>query len=132
MIYVYPAIFTPDTSCGYSIDFPDIPGCVTDGKDLVEAMEMAEDALASCLCVYEDEGIEIPKISDAKVLEEQNPESFIALIKADTLQYRAETDNRAVRKNVSVPAWLCTKAERANINFSQMLQEALKERLNIQ
>ena len=114
MIYVYPAIFTPDTSCGYSIDFPDIPGCVTDGK------------------VYEDEGIEIPKISDAKVLEEQNPESFIALIKADTLQYRAETDNRAVRKNVSVPAWLCTKAERANINFSQVLQEALKERLNIQ
>lgn len=131
MVYVYPAIMAFDAECGYSVDFPDIPGCVTDGKDIVEAMEMAEDALASCLCVYEDEGIEIPKASNAKELEEQNQGGFIALIKVDTLQYRAETDNRAVRKNVSVPAWLCTKAEKANINFSQVLQEALKRQLNI-
>lgn len=131
MIYVYPAVITPDSECGFLVDFPDIPGCVTSGKDIVESTEMAEDALASCLCVYEDELLPIPAPSNIRELEKQTQEGFIALIKTDTLQYRAETDNRSVRKNVSVPAWLCTKAERANINFSQVLQEGLKKQLNI-
>jgi hypothetical protein len=59
------------------------------------------------------------------------PGAFTALIEADTVRYRTETDNRSVRKNVSLPAWMNFKAEQANINCSQLLQDALRERLSL-
>lgn len=130
MYYVYPALFKPNNNGGYIITVPDVSGCVTGGKTLEESMKMVKDALCGCLCVLEDENIKPePATSPSDV--ELDGNSFVALIEADTTKYRSEHDNKAVRKNVSLPAWLNAKAEQAHINCSQVLQEALRERLGI-
>ena len=124
MRYVYTAIFEPQEDGSYRASIPDVPGCVTSGKDLTEAMEMTRDALAGCLCSAEDHGFPIasPKLPDAIPVPDG---AFAALIDADTNQYRAETDNRCVRKNVSIPAWMELRADRAGISLSQVLHSTI-------
>jgi len=107
---------------------PDLPGCITCGKDLADAIEMAEDAIAMWLCDAEDNKENIP--APSKELTVDNPK-FINLVVADTEKYRRQNDNRAVKKTLTIPNWLNSKAEKAGINFSQTLQTALKRQLNI-
>ncbi|BDF57477.1 HicB family protein [Christensenellaceae bacterium] len=128
MKYVYTAIFEPQESGGYLVRVPDVLGCVTSGKDITEAMELAKDALAGCLCSAEDHGYPIATSTLPGALDVPDG-AFAALIDVDTNQYRAETDNRSVRKNVSIPAWMETRAERAGISLSQTLQEALRKKI---
>ncbi len=128
MKYVYPAIFTSLPSGEYDIRVPDLPGCITFGKDLADAIEMAEDAIAMWLCDAEDGQESIPAPS-TKISAE--PPSFINFVAADTNKYRRENDNRAVKKTLTIPNWLNSKAEKAGINFSQTLQNALKKQLDI-
>ncbi len=129
MKYVYPALFTPYDG-GYTVRIPDVPGCVTGGKDVAEALMMARDALAGCLCVYEDEHLPIDLPSDLEAIE-RPAKASVALIDVDTTEYRRKTDTRAVRKNVTIPAWLSYQADLANLNLSQTLQEAIKSRLGL-
>lgn len=129
MYYVYSAVFTP-TEDGYTVEIPDIPGCVADGATLEEAIQRAKGELNICLCALEDHE-EIPKPPRTPDKLNLNPGEFAAIIDADTSRYRAETDNRAVRKNVSIPAWLNACAEKAGVNFSQTLQDALKSQLHV-
>ena len=127
MKYVYPAIFVEDDG-KIGVDFPDIKGCHTFGDNLAEAMEMAKDALEMMLVSYEDDGQEIPapsKIKDIKT------KGFISYVLADTNEWRREFDSRAVKKTLSIPSWLNSMAERAAINFSQTLQEALCQKLGV-
>ena len=131
MYYVYPALFKPNPNGGYIASVPDTPGCVTGGRDLQETLHMIKDALAVYLCSVEDHGEDIPAPSKPQDIASSEPETFITLVEVDTVRYRAETDNRSVRKNVSLPAWLNSQAEKANINCSQVLQEALRERLSL-
>lgn len=126
MKYVYPAIFTPLPSGEFDARIPDLPGCITCGKNLADAIEMAEDAAAMWLCDAEDNQENIP--SPSEKLDVNHPQ-FINLVVADTTEYRRENDNRAVKKTLTIPSWLNAKAEKAGINFSQTLQDALKERL---
>lgn len=131
MKYVYPAIFTPE-SCGYSVRFPDVHNCFTSGEDLADAMEMAEDALCMMLYEAEEAGAPVPAASTvaaAQAAAGQN--EFVSLIACDTIEYRKLNDNRAVKKTLSIPSWLNDMAERAGINFSGTLQEALRQQLNI-
>lgn len=128
MKYVYPAIFTPLPKNEYDVRVPDLPGCITCGKDLADAIEMAEDAIAMWLCDAEDNKESIPAPSKELIVEHPK---FINLIVADTNKYRYENDNRAVRKNLTIPSWLNSKAEKAGVNFSQILQDALKDQLGI-
>lgn len=127
MRYVYTAIFEPREDGGYLVNVPDVPGCVTSGKDLADSMDMARDALSGCLCSAEDHDFPIapPRLPDAISVPDG---AFAALVDADTNQYRAETDNHRVRKNVSIPAWMELRAERAGISLSQVLQDALRKR----
>lgn len=130
--YVYPAIFTPEDGGGYSIRFPDIKNCFTDADDLTSAMQNADDVL--CLMLYEMEqaGETIPAASTVPAVQEQTEDGeFVSLIACDTIEYRKFHDNRAVKKTLSIPSWLNEMAERAGINFSGTLQEALKKELNI-
>ena len=130
--YVYPAIFTPESEGGYSIRFPDIENCFTDADDLTAAMEMANDAL--CLMLYEMEQANEPIPAASSVMNVQSMisgEEFVSLIACDTIEYRKFYDNKAVKKTLSIPSWLNDMAERAGINFSGTLQEALKQQLNI-
>lgn len=127
--YLYPAIFEKEP-CGYSVVFPDIEGCATSGETLEEAMEMAKDAL--CLMLYDMEECKeaIPEPSDIKDVH-CNPNAFVSLVACNTLDYRRFYNNKAVKKTLSIPAWLNTMAEREDINFSYVLQNALKERLGL-
>jgi predicted RNase H-like HicB family nuclease len=128
MKYVYPAIFTPLEEGGYDVYIPDLPYCRTCGNDLAEAIEMAEDAASMWLWDAENKSEPIPQASNALPCE---PSQFINLVKADTDAYRRENDNRAVKKTLTIPSWLNVAAENAHINFSSVLQSALKERLGV-
>ncbi|MBP5212776.1 MAG: type II toxin-antitoxin system HicB family antitoxin [Pyramidobacter sp.] len=128
MKYMYNATFTPNEDGGYYARVPDLPGCITTGKDLADAIDQIGDAMSAWLVVAEDEGLPIaaPTPQDKIVRE---PTTLCSIIKADTLAYRARTDSHAVRKNVSLPAWMSALADKLNINYSQLLQEALRKRL---
>ncbi|MBQ1659371.1 MAG: type II toxin-antitoxin system HicB family antitoxin [Clostridia bacterium] len=128
--YVYPAIFTKEAEGGYSVSFPDVKGCYTQGETLTEALEMAEDALGLMLCTYEDKKIEIAVPTDIHDIHVESNQT-VSLVLCDTVKIRKEIDNRAVKKTLSIPQWLNTMAEERNINFSQILQKALKAELNI-
>lgn len=129
MLYIYTAIFTPiEGQAGFYAKVPDLPGCITTGKDLADAIDQITDAMNAWLVVAEDENLNINPPTPQKELPVDSS-SFYALIKADTIAYRAKTDTRCVRKNVSLPAWMLSLAEKRNINCSQLLQKALLEKL---
>ena len=126
MKLIYPAVFYPfsDGSGGYTVEFPDLPGCVTEGNDLEEAFEMAIDAASGWVLDELEEGNEIPKSSAyADVKPRENGQVNIVLLDMD--KYAEQYGEKAVRKNVTIPAWLNTFAEKRKINFSQVLQEAI-------
>ena len=129
MKYAYPAVFTKEED-GYSVAFPDIEGCFTCGATLPEAMEMAEDALCLMLYDHEEDGEEIPAPSDIREVS-AGTEDIVSLICCDTVEYRKLYDNRAVKKTLTIPNWLNTIAESSGVNFSTVLQNALKQELHI-
>lgn len=97
MKYLYAAVLSPRSDGGYYVSVPDVRGCVTEGDNLADAIFMARDALAGCLCAKEDMRYEIPaarKLQDIPVDTEQD---IRTLIDIDTTRYRADTDNRIVR-----------------------------------
>ncbi|MBS5285118.1 MAG: type II toxin-antitoxin system HicB family antitoxin [Blautia sp.] len=126
--YVYPAIFTPEDEGGYSVFFPDLEGCYTCGDDLQDALFMANDVLAFVLYDYEKEGREIPAPSKAEDVEKDRGD-FVNYVACDTVEYARMHDNKAVKKTLTIPQWLNDAALRADINFSQVLQEALMEKV---
>lgn len=129
--YFYPAIITQEKENLYSAIFPDIEGCATSGESLEETYAMAQDALCLMLYDFEETNEKIPKASDvSKIKLEAN--QFVVIISCDTQEYRRFFDNKAVKKTLSIPSWLNTEAERQGVNFSSVLQEALKDKLNIQ
>ncbi|MDR0446206.1 MAG: type II toxin-antitoxin system HicB family antitoxin [Oscillospiraceae bacterium] len=128
MTYIYPVIITPADG-GYDVHAPDLFGCRTCGDTLGEALDMAQDALSTWLWVSEQNYEKIPEPSLSVTVQ---PPGIVSLIKADTDAIRRKMDSRAVKKTLSLPAWLNNKAEAANINFSRVLQDALKTRLNIE
>ena len=128
--YIYPAVFTNEDDGGYSIYFPDIEGCYTNGDDLQDAHDMANDVLCLMLYQLEESGESIPKPTEIKNIETDN-DSFVTLISADTIEYRKFYDNKAVKKTLTIPSWMNTMAEKAGINFSASLQRALSEDLHL-
>ena len=125
--FYYPAIFQPE-DIGFSVSVPDLPGCFTQGDTLDEALEMTQEAIGIML---ED----IPEIdyptasSPAKILTEGN--QFVMMIRFDKLAYDKKYNSKAIKKTLSIPAWLNKLALEKNINFSNTLQNALIRELNI-
>ena len=127
MKLVYPAVFTPCIEKeGYTVEVPDLPGCVTEGKDLVDAIEMG----ASGWVLGElEEGNNIPAPSLRKEnIKLEDPESFVSMLVLDMDAYAEKYGDKTVRKNITIPAWLNTYGEKNNINFSRVLQDALLKR----
>ena len=126
-ILFYPAIFHKEPEGGYWISFPDIPECFSQGKDMEEAYSMATEALGLALTDGENllDNLPIPsKIEDIKV-----DDGIIVLVSFNYLEYVKKYCNKAVKKTLSIPKWLNEAAIREGINFSQVLQEALIQRL---
>lgn len=126
--YVYPAIFTPEDDGSYSIVFPDLEGCYTCGDNLEDSIEMAEDALALVLYGYEKDGREIPAPS-ARSAFSVSGNDFVNFIACDTMKYIKMYNNKAVKKTLTIPEWLNEAACAMGLNFSQILQEALIQKV---
>ncbi|MCM1543549.1 MAG: type II toxin-antitoxin system HicB family antitoxin [Blautia sp.] len=125
MFKVYPAIFHEED--GYWVEFPDLSGCVTEGNTIEEAMSMAQEALGLWLVSQIEIGNELPTpsaISDIHV-----DDGIVTYVSTDVDAYRRDT--KAVKKMLSIPAWLAKEAESKNISLSKVLQDALKEQLNL-
>lgn len=127
--YIYPAIFEYDID-GISISFPDLPGCFSCGADDEEALYMAKDVLGLYMADIEDEKEEVPaatKLSEIKT--KKNQRSVLVEVWMPTI--RKAINNKAVKKTLTIPQWLDQRAKEQDINFSYVLQEALKKELNI-
>ena len=124
----YPAIFQPEEERGFSIYFPDVEGCITQGDNMNESYEMAFDALGNVLSYIEESGKEIPIPSEPQAIQLVK-DQFLVVIEFNMLEYKKKNDSRAVKKTLTIPSWLNELAIRQNINFSQVLQEALMSRL---
>lgn len=127
----YPAIFHPEVNGGYSVDFPDLLGCVTEGDTLKEAMDMAEDALGIYLFSLKEDGETPAPASDPSDLKTSGKD-FISLIEYDEAEYLRRTDTRSVKKTLTIPRWLDTLAKEHNLNFSNLLQNAIRRELGIE
>lgn len=128
--YIYPAIFEPCEESGYTVTFPDLPGCITEGDNLKEAIYMAKDALELYIYNLEDDKEEIPFPSKPEDIKVSNG-FFVVPIEAYMPLIRNEMANKAIKKTLTIPYWLNKIAEEKKVNFSQILQTALKEQLNI-
>ena len=120
--YAYPAIFAKEKN-GYFVNFPDIQPCYTEGATLEEAVIMAKDVLESRIEVALEQGETLPVPSNFDTLKGDK----VMLVVADVENIKSQT--RYVKKTLSIPRWLNIAAEKEHINFSGVLQEALKERL---
>lgn len=123
MLYAYTAVITESSGKFYA-KVPDIDGCITTAKSLPEAISLITDAMSACLVVLEDEGVQ-PKEPTPQADIPHGPDDILTIIQADTIQYRSQTDTKAIRKNVSLPAWMANLADKRGINCSKVLQDAL-------
>lgn len=128
MKQVYP-IELIKTKTGYVVFVPDMQ-INTEGKDIADAIFMARDAISLCGIAMQDDNQPVPAPSPIEKVKPENG-GFITLVDVDFEEYRKKNDMRAIKKNCTVPAWLCYAAEQAGINFSQVLQSGLKARLGI-
>ena len=133
MKYAYPAIFNlePGTESTYNVSFPDLIGCNTFGTDIKDAIDMAEDALCLHLYWMEQNKELIPIPTHPQKVKLENDNDFVTIIAVDTDFYAKFYSNKLIKKTLNIPMWLNEKAIQANVNFSNILQEALKNHLHI-
>jgi predicted RNase H-like HicB family nuclease len=122
MEYVYPAVFHKNVDESYTIVYPDLPGCTSEGKTLGNAMYMAQSALAQWIGYLTDKKQEIPKASSVQEVK-TSAGDFVNLIRADV------KDGRAVKRTVSIPKWMDDKVIQSGLSLSRVLQDALRDRL---
>ena len=124
----YPAIFHKAEEGGFWITFPDIPECMTQGDDMQQAYEMAADALGLAITNREEEKEELPSASQPdSIFVDAN--EFCVVIEFDLLAYKRRHNSKAVKKTLSIPEWLNEEATALGVNFSQVLQEALIQKI---
>ena len=126
MKLVYPAVFTPyeDESGGYAVEFSDLTGCVTGGDSMAEAVFMAEDAASGWVLTELEDGNKAP---EATAINEVAEGQFVSLIALDMDAYAAKYGSNAVKKTLTIPAWLNTFVEQNGISCSKVLQDALSK-----
>ncbi len=135
---VYPVIFTAikDEQNTVLVEVPDLE-ITTEGYGLANAIEMARDAIGLAGITMEDLGQRIPEASDFKDIDvsrgmfAEDGEGYLSLVDIDFSEYRRKVDTKSVRRNVTLPNWLNREAEKAHINVSKVLQEALMVTLGV-
>ena len=126
MKLAYVAVFTPyeDGTGGFTAEFPDLPGCVTGGDDLTEALFMAEDVASGWILGELEEGNKPPTASSIDAVTTQ-PGQFKSLIALDMDAYAEKYGEKAVKKTLTIPAWMNTFTENRHISCSRLLQDAI-------
>ncbi len=127
----YLAVFEP-TESGYSVYFPDLPGCVSFGEDFEEAQKEAAEALGLHIYGMEKDGDEIPAPSKSPQVDPETAAGYmVSPISVFPDIVRNELDNRAVKTNLTIPAWLKEMAEAQGVNYSKVFQTALMDYLGL-
>lgn len=127
--YFYPAIFDVADE-GISIEFPDLPGCLPCADTIEEAIKNAKEAMSLHLYGMEKDGDPIPEPTEITKLElEKN--QFVVMVDAWMIPFRDEMKNRSIKKTLTIPKWLDDLASENNVNFSHILQDALKDYLGL-
>ena len=128
MKLAYPIILIPweAPETGYTVEVPDLPGCVTEGRNLAEALFMAEDAASGWVLTELEAGRPAPKASNPADIHPDETTALVSTVALDMDAYAAKYGNKAVRKNVTIPAWLDTWAEKTGVNYSGALRDALE------
>ena len=121
----YVALFELIDGAKYFVSFPDLPGCLTQGDSLEKAICNAQEALA---IYYQNKKGELPAASDFISIQNQYPDVITQLIAINTKKYIAKS-LRTVKKTLTIPEWLNLLAEKYQVNFSQVLKNALIEHL---
>ena len=131
-MYAFPAVLTIDheDNDAVLVSFPDRDNCFADGNDFADALEEAREALGNVLYWMEKDGQPIPESSDIRTIEVHN-DSIKTLVAVDMIEFRRAWDTRSVNRTVTLPAWLDEMAKKEQVNFSQALQQALKNKLGI-
>ena len=123
MKLVYPAIFTPfDEGNGFTVEVPDLPGCVTEGDNLIDAIEMGTDAASGWILGEIEDGNSFPAASMALAAPAG---SFVNPLVLDMDSYAEQYGSKAVRRNITVPAWLDTYAQKNHLSLSKVVQDSL-------
>lgn len=122
--YIYPALFHENSDGSYTVTFPDLLGCITEGKTQGTALRMAQSALTQWIEYLSENGESLPLASAPQSIE-TGANEFVNLVCADV------RDNHAVKRTVSIPKWLDDRASEAGLSLSRILQGALKEKLNV-
>jgi len=125
--YIYPAIFDYAED-GISVEFPDLPGCLTFGSTDEEALTMAKEAMALHLYGMEEDNVSIPAPSKATDVKTESNQ-VVVLVEVWMPPFRNEMKHRAVKKTLTIPQWLDDLAKEHRVNYSQLLQDALKKHL---
>lgn len=128
--YLFPAVLTFEEGYEIAVTFPDLPGCATSGKDEADALRMAKEALGGHLFCMEENGDAIPSATPLQAVEMEDNERAI-LVEVYMPAVRLAEVNKSVNRTVTLPAWLNAAALEKGVNFSQVLQEALKEKYHI-
>lgn len=126
---VYPVLFEPGDDGWVVAYVPDMQ-INSEGKTLAEAIDNVRDAIGATGLAMEDSGVEIPVASDVTNFSTA-PGEIISLVDVDFKEYRRASDLRSVRRNISLPSWLNTAAEKAGVNVSAITQQALMDTLGI-
>lgn len=125
----YPAIFHKAEEGGYWISFPDFPECLTQGDTMEEAYEMAIDALGLCISDREKAKDPLPKASTPEHISIEKDASLL-IVEFNMDEYKRKHNSKAVKKTLSIPEWLNEEATAIGVNFSQVLQEALLQKIS--
>jgi len=123
MEFVYPAVFHKNDDGSFTIIYPDLPGCISEGKSLSNALYMAQSALSQWIEYLSDKSVPIPSASDAKAITLEKGD-FVNLIRCEL------RDSHAVRRNVSIPKWMDDKVTVGGLSLSRILQDALTQRFS--
>lgn len=127
----YPALFHKAEEGGFWVTFPDLPECMTQGDDMQDAYEMASDALGLAIVSRQENHESLPSPSEPDAIPAET-DSFCVVIEFDLLSYQRKHNSKAVKKTLSIPEWLNQAAIEMNINFSQVLQDALIQKVGNQ
>ncbi len=125
----YPTVFQKEEN-GYSVWVPDIEGCVSQGETIGEATENIIDAIGLMLETYADHGVDIPAPAAPETIC-TGENQFVSVVAFDPAEFDEKYSAKAVKKTLTIPKWLNTMAERSNVNFSAVLQEALMKKFNL-
>lgn len=128
----YPIVIEDTGERYLLVRIPDFGDAMTQGADITEAIDMAEDLIGLLGIEYEDQGKALPTPSERAAISAAYPTGLVNLVNVDFIDYRRLNDSRAVRKNCTIPSWLNAAAEKAGVNFSAVLQEGLKRELQLE